>query len=133
MVIEVSKTHESYNDLFEDAHIIHFSAETSVQAWVGVKLYAGHGGRLRCMFQLRDTINNGILAGSDASTDFRSMQEPKNPPRIFWIECNSCYQHPARGFVKTATFFNSRVRGQATGIPGDRGGSNCCYGGQVFS
>jgi hypothetical protein len=71
MVIEVSKTHESYNELLDDAAIKHFSsAQTSVQVWVGVKLYDGHGGRFRCMFHLRDHINNGILAGSGTSTDF---------------------------------------------------------------
>jgi len=78
IVIEVSKTHESYNDLFDDAAIKHFSAQTSVQVWVGVKLYDGNGGRFRCMFRLRDRINNGILAGSGASTDFLSIHQPTN-------------------------------------------------------
>jgi hypothetical protein len=78
MVIEVSKIHESYNDLFDDAAIKHFSAQTSVQVWVGVKLYDGHGGRFRCMFRLRDRINNGILAGSGASTHFLSIHQPTN-------------------------------------------------------
>src|SRR5271170_7081159 len=78
MVIQVSKTHESYNDLFDDAAIKHFSAQTSVRVWVGVKLYDGDGGRFRCMFRLRDPINNGILAGSGASTDFLSVHQPTN-------------------------------------------------------
>jgi hypothetical protein len=76
MVIEVSKTHETDNDLFDDAAIKHFSAETSVQVWIGVKLYKGLGGRFRCMFRLRDRINNGILAESGASTGFLSIHEP---------------------------------------------------------
>ena len=90
MVIEVSKTHESYNDLFDDATIKHFSAQTSVQVWVGVKLYDGHGGRFRCMFRLRDPINNGILPGSGASTDFLSIHQPTNiefiipKSQIYW-------------------------------------------------
>ena len=90
MVIEVCKTHESYNDLFDDAAIKHFSAQTSVQVWIGVKLYDGHGGRFRCMFRLRDPINNGILAGSGASTDFLSIHQPTNiefvipKSEIFW-------------------------------------------------
>ena len=38
MVIEVSKTHESYNHLFDDAAIKHFFAQTSVQIWIGVEV-----------------------------------------------------------------------------------------------
>ena len=75
MLIEVSKTHESYNNLFDDAGIKHFSAQTSVQVWVSVKLYEG---RFRYMFSLRDRINNGILVGSDASTDFLSIHQATN-------------------------------------------------------
>jgi hypothetical protein len=90
LVIEVSKAHESYNDLFEDAGTKHFSPNTTIQIWVGVKLYDGHGGRFRAMFRLRDPINHGILAGSGASTGFLPIHEqttiefilPKN--RIFF-------------------------------------------------
>ena len=90
LVIEVSKTHESYNDLFADAAVKHFSAQTSVQVWVGVKLYQGHGGRFRAMFRLRDEVNNGILADSGASTDFLSLHQITNvefiipKSRIYW-------------------------------------------------
>jgi hypothetical protein len=78
MVIEVAKTHESYNNLFDDAAIKHFSAQTSVQVWVGMKLYDGYGGRFRCVFGLRDRINSGILVGSGATTDFLSIYQPTN-------------------------------------------------------
>jgi hypothetical protein len=87
VVIEVSKIHESCNDLLDSAARKHFSAQTSVQVWIGVKLYEG---RFRCMFRLRDPINNGILAGSGASTEFLSIHEPTNvefiipKSAIFW-------------------------------------------------
>ena len=90
LVIEVSKTHESYNDLFNDAAIKHFSANTTVRVWVGVKLYDGHGGRFRCMFRLRDPINDGILAGSGATTGFLYIHQPTDiefvipKSEIFW-------------------------------------------------
>jgi len=76
MIIEVSKTHESYNDLFDDAAIKHFSAQTTIRVWIGVKLYSGYGGRLRCMFRLRDPVNGGILANSGATTDYISLHQP---------------------------------------------------------
>jgi len=90
MVMEISKTHESYNDLFDDAVIKHFSMQTSVRIWIGVKLYSGHGGRLRCMFRLRDPVNGGILANSGATTDYISLHDytsiefiiPKS--EVFW-------------------------------------------------
>src|SRR5579859_7649884 len=34
MVMEISKTHESYDDLFDDAAIKHFSTQTSVRVWI---------------------------------------------------------------------------------------------------
>jgi hypothetical protein len=76
MVIEISKTNESYTDLFDDAAAKHFAVETSVQVWMGVKLYKGYGGRFRCMFRLRDPIKQEILAGSGASTDYISLSQP---------------------------------------------------------
>lgn len=76
MVMEVSKTHESYNNLFDDAVVKHFSTQTSVRVWIGVKLNSGHGGRLRCMFRLRDPVNGGILANSGATTEYISLHQP---------------------------------------------------------
>lgn len=90
MVIEVSKTNESYQQLFDNADTKHFSNATSIQIWVGVKLYPGHGGRMRCMFRLRDQANGGILAGSGATTDFISLDQPTTvefiipKARVFW-------------------------------------------------
>lgn len=90
MVIEVSKTHESWNGLLHDAEVKHFSADTSVQVWIGVKLYDNYGGRFRCMFRLRDRVNNGVLAGSGASTDYLSINQPTDlefiipKAEIFW-------------------------------------------------
>jgi hypothetical protein len=74
MVIEVSKTNESFQQLLDDANMKHLSNATSIQICVGVKLYSEHGGRMRCMFRLRDQANGGILAGSGATTDFISLQ-----------------------------------------------------------
>jgi hypothetical protein len=76
MVIEISKTHESYNDSFDDAAIKHFSVQTSVRVWIGVKLYPAYGGRLRCMFRLRNPVNGGILANSGATTDYIPLHQP---------------------------------------------------------
>ena len=78
VVIEVSKAHESYNDLFDDVTTKHFSAQTSVQVWLSMKLYDGYGGRFQCMFHLWDPVNNGILTGSGATMDFLSIHQPTN-------------------------------------------------------
>jgi len=75
MVIEISKTHETYNELLEDAAVKHFSTSTSVRVWVGAKLYPGHGGRFKPMFRLRDPATGGVLAGSGASTGFLSLNQ----------------------------------------------------------
>jgi hypothetical protein len=41
MTMEVSKTYEGYNDLFDDAAIKHFSAQTTTPVGIRVKLYSG--------------------------------------------------------------------------------------------
>ena len=90
MVMEISKTHESYDDLFDDAAIKHFSTQTSVRVWIGVKLYSGYKGRLRCMFRLRDPVNGGILANSGATTEYISLHQPTDiefiipKSEVFW-------------------------------------------------
>jgi hypothetical protein len=76
MVMEISKTHESYHDLFDDAAIKHFSTQTSIRVWIGVNPYSGYGGRLRCMFRRRDPVNGGILANSGATTPYISLHQP---------------------------------------------------------
>ena len=90
IVIEVSKTNESYQQLLDDAAIKHFSNDTSIQVWVGVKLFPGYGGRMKCMFRLRDQVNGGTLAGSGASTDFIPLNQPTTAQfiipkaHVFW-------------------------------------------------
>ena len=90
MVIEVSKTDETYNDLFDNAAIKHFSAQTTIRIWIGVKLCPGNGGRLRCMFRLRDPVNDGILVSSGATTDYISLHQPTSiefiipKAEVFW-------------------------------------------------
>jgi len=90
MVIEISKLHESYDDLFEDAAIKHFSTQTSIRVWIGVELDSRHGGRLRCMFRLRDRANGGILVNSGATADYVSLHQPTSvefiipKSEVFW-------------------------------------------------
>jgi len=78
MVLEISKTHESYLELFDDADNKHFSPQTTVRIWVGVKLSPGHGGRMRAMFRQRDPVNHGTFAGSGATTGFIPLNQPTN-------------------------------------------------------
>jgi hypothetical protein len=90
MVIEVAKTNESYQELLDDCALKHFSNTTSVQVWIGVKLMDSLGGRMRCMFRLRDQTNGGVLAGSGATTGFIPLTQPTTiqfvipKARIFW-------------------------------------------------
>jgi len=62
----------------------------TIQIWVGAKLFAGHGGRMKYMFRLRDQVNGGALQGSGATTDFISLGQPTTiqfiipQSRIFW-------------------------------------------------
>jgi hypothetical protein len=85
-----SKTHESYNDLFDDAVIKHFSVQTSIRVWIGVKVYSGHGGSFRCIFRTCDPVNGGILANSGATTDYISLHQPTSiefiipKAEVFW-------------------------------------------------
>jgi len=74
MVIEVSRTKESYQQLLDGATLKHFSNNTTVQIWVGAKLFAG--GRMKYMFRLRDQVNGGALQGSGATTDLISLGQP---------------------------------------------------------
>jgi hypothetical protein len=76
MVFEISKPHESYQDLLNDAPDKHFSPQTSVRVWVGIKLYEGFGGRMRCMFRIRDALNNGYLPNSGATMGYISVHRP---------------------------------------------------------
>jgi len=79
VVIEVSKSHESYSEMFDDADIKHFSPLTSVRVWIGIKFTAGYDGRMRAMFRLRDHIaGSGTLAGSGATTDYIPLSMPTN-------------------------------------------------------
>ena len=89
VVIEVSKSHESFSDMFDDANIKHFSPLTSVRVWIGIKLTPGYGGRMRAMFRLRDHVaGSGTLVGSGATTDYISMSQPTNVE--FIIPKSSC-------------------------------------------
>lgn len=79
VVIEVSKTHESSSEMFDDADIKHFSPLTSVRVWIGIEFTPGYGGRMRAMFRLRDHIaGSGTLAGSGATTDYIPLSMPTN-------------------------------------------------------
>jgi hypothetical protein len=90
IVLEVSKTNEIFQQLLDDATLKHFSVDTSVQIWIGAKLFPGHGGRFKAMFRLRDQVNGGVLAGSGAQTDFLPLNQPTNvefiipKARVFW-------------------------------------------------
>jgi len=50
VVIEVSKSHESFTEMFHDADGKHFSPLTDVRVWTGIKFTPGYGGRTRAMF-----------------------------------------------------------------------------------
>lgn len=76
IVLEVSKTNESFEQLLDDAALKHFSINTSVQIWIGTKLFPGHGSQFKAMFRLRDQVNGGVLAGSGAQTDFLPLNQP---------------------------------------------------------
>ena len=51
--IEVGKTHETYPRLLDDAENKHFSPITSVQVWLGIKLYPNTA-RMRIALKIRD-------------------------------------------------------------------------------
>jgi hypothetical protein len=76
MVIEVSKCHESYNELLDDCEPKHFSPLTNVRVWVGVKITPRHSGHMRCMYRLRDPVGGGILEDSGATTGYISLSQP---------------------------------------------------------
>jgi len=77
VVIEVSKSHESNADMFNDADVKHFSPLTSVRVWIGLKFTPGYGGRMRAMFRLRNHIaGSGTLPGSGATTDYIPLSQP---------------------------------------------------------
>jgi hypothetical protein len=78
LVIEIAKTHETYNELLDDCDTKHFSTMTSVRVWVGVKFTPGDGGRIRVVWCLRDPVNGGILANSGASTGYIPINQPTN-------------------------------------------------------
>lgn len=115
MVIEISKIYESYNDLLDDAAIKHFSTQTSVQVWIGVKLNYGHGGRLRCLFRLRDPVNGGILANSGATADYISLHQPTSiefiipKSEVFW-ESTLPYHRHNRPFPAPTPFLNHKCQ-----------------------
>ena len=79
VVIEISKSHESCVDMFDDANIKHFSPLASVRVWIGIKFTPGYGGRMRAMFRLRDHVaGSGTLAGSGATTDYIPLSQSTN-------------------------------------------------------
>ena len=79
VVIEVSTSHESFSDMFDDVNIKHFSPLTSLRVWIGIELAPGYGGRMRAMFRLRDHVTgSGTLAGSGATTDYIPLSQPTN-------------------------------------------------------
>jgi len=61
--IEVGKTHESYRQLLDDAELKHFSPTTSIQIWLGIKLFT-RSGRMQIALKVRDT---NIGYGSDSA------------------------------------------------------------------
>lgn len=54
--VEVAKSHETWNELLDDADIKHFSALTGIVLWLGIKIYPTR--RMRVCLLERDT-NNG--------------------------------------------------------------------------
>src|SRR5947207_6914316 len=78
-VIEISKSHEGYANMFDDVNIKHFYPLTSVRVWIGIKFTPRFGGRIRAMFRLRDHIaGSGTLAGSGTTTDYIHPSQPTN-------------------------------------------------------
>src|SRR5437762_6492411 len=79
VVIEVSKSHESLTDMFDDANIKQLSPLTSVRVWIGIKFTPEYGGRMRAMLRLGDHVaGSGTLPGSGATTDYIPLSQPTN-------------------------------------------------------
>jgi hypothetical protein len=76
--IEVGKSNESYPRLLNDAELKHFSPMTSVQAWLGIKLFT-QTARMKVALKLR---NNNLGYGSDPAhlieSDTISLLQPTN-------------------------------------------------------
>lgn len=76
--IEVGKCHESYPKLLDDAELKHFSPLTSIQAWLGIKLYS-QTTRMKVALKVR---NNTLGHGSDPAhmveSDAISLLQPTN-------------------------------------------------------
>lgn len=46
-VIQISKSHETYNGMSDDANTDRFSPLTSVRVWIGIRNTPGYDGRIR--------------------------------------------------------------------------------------
>lgn len=74
--IEVAKCNEAYPRLLSDAELKHFSSITSIQVWLGIKLYP-ESARMKVVLKVR---NNNLGYGSDSAhfveSDMISLWEP---------------------------------------------------------
>jgi hypothetical protein len=76
--IEVGKTHETYPQLLADAENKHFSPITSIQVWLGIKLYPTTA-RMKLALKVRDAARG---YGSDPNqlveTPVMELDQPTN-------------------------------------------------------
>jgi hypothetical protein len=93
---------------------------TSVRIWVGVKLTEGYGGRMRALWRLRDPVNDGILAGSGATTGYISLSQPTDIQ--FIIPKNELYfgsPPPFPATLNTIPGNNALLPPAVRGVPTD--------------
>ena len=76
--IEVGRSHETYPQLLDDAELKHFSPMTSIQVWLGIKLFT-QTARMKVALKVR---NNNLGYGSDPTqlieSDKISLLQPTN-------------------------------------------------------
>jgi hypothetical protein len=74
-VVEIAKGNETFPKLLRDCENKHFSPVTSVQVWIGVKVFPG--ARMKSVFKLRDAVRgHGYDAASGAETPYIDIQHP---------------------------------------------------------
>ena len=74
-VVEVGKDHETYPELLRDCETKHFSPLTSVQVWLGIKVYPSR--RMKVVFKLRDTVRgHGYDPAAGAETPNIDLRNP---------------------------------------------------------
>jgi len=79
--IEVGKTHESYPQLLDDAEQKHFSPLTSIQVWLGIKLFS-QSQRMKVVVKFR---NNSLGYGADPALFIESETLPIFQPTTLQI------------------------------------------------